>query len=180
MVKYIIKRKLGDTLSKAFGVWTASDIEVVYDDFGRDMWGIKWKSSKETGREFKDIDSAEEFANQLLKAVAFAKSHKDNINDSRLKDSPESDLVSEIKRAYPQSRISVTNEKMSRYICTVIRVTNLPGLDGGEDNYGMRDRYEKFSKHLINKYGFTFGRSDHDSLLYVGDNEVYLRLYRRI
>ena len=77
-------------------------------------------------------------------------------NDSRINDSKASEVVSEIKRTYPQVKMRITSKKVKDKLVTDIHFTNYPGEGAsGFDNdprTKLRDNWEKFLKYVYTKY----------------------------
>lgn len=77
-------------------------------------------------------------------------------NDSRINDSKASEVVSEIKRTYPQVKMRIVSKKVKDKLVTDIHFTNYPGEGAsGFDNdprTKLRDNWVKFLKYVYTKY----------------------------
>lgn len=77
-------------------------------------------------------------------------------NNSRINDSKASEVVSEIKRTYPQVKMRIISKKVDNKSVTDIYFTNYPGEGasgfGNDPRTKLRDNWEKFLKHVYTKY----------------------------
>lgn len=77
-------------------------------------------------------------------------------NDTKVNDSKASEVVSEIKRTYPQVKMRITSKRLDNKLITDIYFTNYPGEGANgfasDPRTKLRDNWEKFLKHVYTKY----------------------------
>lgn len=114
--------------------------------------GVKYRVNR-----YQLSDSKTLTATKAIDAIKKIKKYTSNkTNDSRINDSKASEVVSEIKRTYPQVKMRIISKKVKNKSVTDIYFTNYPGEGasgfGNDPRTKLRDNWEKFLKHVYAKY----------------------------